>query len=56
MHVHNMIQKVRYAYIDLVFSATDQEKAVRELTQHVLETTSEVSEQDVGETTVNPGA
>ena len=28
-----------------------QAKAVRELTQHVLETTSEVSEQDVGETT-----
>ena len=31
----------------------DQVIAVRELTQHVRETTSEVSEQDVGETTVN---
>ena len=33
--------------------ATDQAKAVRELTQHVRETTSEVRERDVGETTVN---
>ena len=32
-------------------SATDQAKAIRELNQHVRETTSEVSEQDVGETT-----
>ena len=32
-------------------SATDQAKAVGELTQHVRETTSEVGEQDVGETT-----
>ena len=32
-------------------TATDQAKAVRELTQHVREATSEVSEQDVGETT-----
>ena len=46
-------KKVRYACLYLVLSSTDQEKAVRELTQHVSETTSEVSEQDVGETTVN---
>ena len=32
-------------------SATDQAKAVTEMTQHVRETTSEVSEQGVGETT-----
>ena len=32
-------------------SATDQALAVRELTQHVREATSDVSEQDVGETT-----
>ena len=32
-------------------TATDQPKAVRELTQHVRESTSEVSEQDAGETT-----
>ena len=32
-------------------TATDQAKAVRELTQHVREATSEVSEQDAGETT-----
>ena len=35
--------------IYLVLSATDQANAVWELTQHVRETTSEVSEQDVGE-------
>ena len=36
-------------------SATDQAKAVRELTQqHVRETTSKVSEHDDGEKTVNP--
>ena len=44
---------MRYACEYLVLSSTDQEKAVTELTQHVSETTSEVSEQDVGETTVN---
>ena len=44
-------KKVRYACIYLVLSATDQAKAVRELTYHVRETTSEVSEQDVGKTT-----
>ena len=44
-----MIQKSAFACINLVLSATDQAKAVRELTQH--ETTSAVSEQDVGETT-----
>ena len=32
-------------------TATDQAKAVRELSQHVREATSEVSEQDAGETT-----
>ena len=37
-------------YIPLL-SATDQAKAVRELTQHVCETTSQVGELDVGETT-----
>ena len=42
---------MRYVCIYLVLSATDQAKAVRELTQHVRETNSEVSEQDVGETT-----
>ena len=40
---------MRYACVYLVLSATDQAKAVGELTQHVRETTSEV-----GETTVNP--
>ena len=35
--------------IYLVLSATDQANAVWELTQHVRETTSEVSKQDVGE-------
>ena len=48
-------KKVRYACIYLVLSATDQAKAVGEVTQNVRETTSEVSEQEVGETTVNPG-
>ena len=43
---------VRYACtVYLVLSATDQAKAVREVTQHVSETTSEDSEQDVTETT-----
>lgn len=36
----------------LVLSTTDQAKAVGEVTQHVSETTSEDSEQNVGETTV----
>ena len=44
-------KKVRYASIYLLLSATDQAKAVRGLTQHVRETTSQVGEQDVGETT-----
>ena len=47
-------KKARYACLYLVLSATDQAKAVRELTQLVRETTSKVCEQDVGETTVNP--
>ena len=38
-------KKVRLACIYLVLSATDQAKAVRELTQHVSEMTSEVSKQ-----------
>ena len=46
-------KKVRYVCIYLVLSATDQAKSVRELTQHVGETNSVVSKQDVGETTVN---
>ena len=37
-------------YVPRAFSHC-QVKAIRELTQHVLETTSEVGEQDVGETT-----
>lgn len=40
-----------HMYIYPVLLATDQAKAVRELTQHVRETTSEVSEQGVGKTT-----
>ena len=44
---------MRYACVYLVLLATDQAKAVGELTQHVRETTSEVGEQEVGETTVN---
>lgn len=45
-------KKVRYACIYLLLSATDQAKAVRgELTQDVRETTSQVGEEDVGETT-----
>jgi len=44
-------KKVRYACIYLFLSATDQAKAVREVTQYVSETTSEDSEQDVAETT-----
>ena len=35
-------------------SDTDQAKAFRELTQNVRETTSDVSELEVGETTLNP--
>lgn len=35
----------------LVLSTTDQAKAVEEVTRHVSETTSEDSEQNVGETT-----
>ena len=46
-------KNMRYACMYFVTLATDQAKAVRELTQHVRETTSEVSERDVGETTVN---
>ena len=46
-------KKVQYARIYFVLSANDQEKAVKELTQHASESTSEVGEQDVGETTVN---
>ena len=42
---------MRYACIYLLLSATAQAKAVRELTQHVRETTLQVGEQDVGETT-----
>ena len=44
---------MRYACENVVLPATDQAKAVRELTQHVRETktTSEVAELDVGETT-----
>ena len=45
---------MRYACVYLVISTTDQAKAVGELTQHVGETTSEVGEQEVGETTVGP--
>ena len=45
-------KKVRYACAYLVLSTTDQMKAVGELTQHVRQTTSEVSEQDVGQRTV----
>ena len=43
---------MRYASAYLVPSTTDQMKAVGELTQHVRQTTSEVSEQDVGQRTV----
>ena len=42
---HPWYKKVRLACIYLVLSATDQAKAVRELTQHVSEMTSEVSKQ-----------
>ena len=49
--VSAMIQNVRYACIYLVLSATYQAKAVEELTPHVYETTSQVGEEDVGETT-----
>ena len=47
------VLSVRYARIYFVLSATDQAKAVKELIQHVGETTAEVGEQDVMETTVN---
>ena len=40
-----------HMYIYPVLLATDQAKAVRELTQHVRETTSKGSEQYAGETT-----
>ena len=43
-----MIQKIAIP-IYLILSVTDQANAVWELTQHVCKTTSEVSEQDVGE-------
>ena len=45
-----MIQK-NLIRIHLILPATDQANAVWELTQHVRKTTSEVSEQDVGEKT-----
>ena len=45
-------KKVWYTYIYHVLLATDKAKVVRELTQHVRETTSEVSEQDIGESTL----
>ena len=44
-------KKMRYTCIYPVLLATDQAKAVRELTQHVRETTSKGSEQYAGETT-----
>ena len=45
-----MIQKKKKAIrVYLALSTTDQANAVWELTQHVLETTSEVSGEDVGE-------
>ena len=46
-------KKLRYVCKYLALSATDQAKAVRELTQHVGGANSVVSEQDFGETTVN---
>ena len=47
-----MTQKnAMHMYIYPVLLATDQAKAVRELTQHVRETTSKGSEQYAGETT-----
>ena len=48
--IHDTKKGVSRVYV-LVLSATDQVKAVKELTQHVREMTSEVSEQDVGKTT-----
>ena len=45
---HNTKQCDTYVYTS--FLQPDQAKAVRELTQHVRETNSKVSEQDVGET------
>ena len=48
--IHDTKKGVSRVYV-LVLSATDQAKAVKELTQHVREMTSEVSEQDVGKTT-----
>ena len=46
-----MIEKVQHACIYLFLLATDKAKVVRELTEHVRETTSEVSGQDIGEST-----
>ena len=46
-----MIEKVQHACIYLVFLATDKAKVVRELTEHVHETTSEGREHDIGEST-----
>ena len=48
--IHDTKKCVSRVYV-LVLSATDQAKAVEELTQHVREMTSEVSEQGVGKTT-----
>ena len=48
--IHDTKKCVSHVYV-LVLSATNQAKAVKELTQHVREMTSEVSEQDVGKTT-----
>ena len=42
---------MRYACVYVVLSATDQAKAVGELTRHVRETTSELGKQEIGETT-----
>ena len=48
--IHDTKKCISRAYV-LVLSATDQAKAVKDLTQHVREMASEVSEQDVGKTT-----
>ena len=50
MRTHTYIYAI-YVCMYLVLSTTDQAKAVEEVTQHVSETTSEDSEQNVGETT-----
>ena len=52
-HMHDTKNESEHMYIPRAFSYC-QAKAVRELTQHVRETTSGVSEKDVGETTVSP--